>query len=299
MFADSFVVLRKCKACKTFFIEHQSLMSGVKVEDDWADPFYKCNSRISSLMLTRRRQASLILKKLRKLSPLQSTVCDYGCGLGIFLQGALRTGFQNVIGIDMSFIALEHIRNILPSVAVFQSVEKAFQSGFHKPEEIDALVALDVVEHLPYSKVAQFPLLLGFSCKPRVIVVKVPISSGILFNTALLLAKIGFARLLHQMLQVGDSSPHVLYFSQAGLVSLLGKSGYDCECIIPDLDYEPFAFSARLDIRQVFSPFLDVFLMPTVAVITRALGLHDTVIGFFVESCQRDSGKPLDLSAPR
>lgn len=129
-----------------------------------------------------------------------------------------------------------------------------------------------------------FPLSLSLPDKPKVIVVKVPVTSGFLFCSALLLARLGVAKSpLYQMLKIGDTSPHLTYFSRGGLLSLLKRSGYSLKLMVCDLDYYPFAFSSRLGIHNYISLII-LLIIPIISVITRILRMHDSAIFFFADN---------------
>lgn len=285
VFSDHLVTLRKCNTCRTILVEHKRVLNRVSVEDDWADPFYQNSPRLASLISTRKRQALLILRKLSKLCSPKSIVLDYGCGLGVFLGQAIKSGWQYVIGVDISRIALVHISRTLPAIPLFTSIEQASDFVLHDYHKIEVLVALDVIEHLPTKTLVDFPLSLSLPEKPKVVVVKVPVTSGFLFCSALLLARGGVAKSpLYQMLQIGDTSPHLTYFSRGGLVSLLKRSGYSLQLMVCDLDYEPFAFSSRLGIHSFNISLIIFLIMPIISVITRILRMHDSAIFFFADN---------------
>jgi hypothetical protein len=97
---------------------------------------------------------------------------------------------------------------------------------------------LDVVEHFPGDSVAKLFHDLA-SALPQLewVVVKVPISSGILFRVAhALRAKVPGP--YRQLFQVGTFPPHYHYFTLRSLKRLLESTGYEVARVVKDADVD-------------------------------------------------------------
>jgi SAM-dependent methyltransferase len=97
--------------------------------------------------VARRRLALKLLKKglRQKDSP---TVLDLGCGTGAVLQEL--TAFSNPVGVDMSPLALDFCRTRnLTNLIVGRGESLPFRTA-----SVDAVLALDVLEHIEQHEVA-------------------------------------------------------------------------------------------------------------------------------------------------
>lgn len=286
LYRDSNVSLEECTQCGTIQIAHCSPKERDHTKhDDWADRFYLEDKRLSSLLQTRRRQARKILKQLNRLADKDSLLVDYGFGLGIFLQEASRSGFSNLSGIETSRIALERISKELPTAKVFldaRTDRTAHISLNIAPASKSTLAALDVIEHLDGWQLQQFPEVAGPTQRPRLVVIKVPTADGVLFRIAIFLARARISKMpLYQLLQIGDSSPHITYFTTRGLEKLLNRKGYYMTRVLRDLDYEVLTFNARSGAQNALARALGYLVIPIMALATKAIGREDSVIALF------------------
>jgi 2-polyprenyl-3-methyl-5-hydroxy-6-metoxy-1,4-benzoquinol methylase len=84
-----------------------------------------------------------------------AAILDFGCGMGHFLTYLQARGYRSVTGIDLSRSQIDycHAQGLLNAELVDDSLE--FLAGHH--DHFAAIVALDVIEHIP--KAVLLPLL--------------------------------------------------------------------------------------------------------------------------------------------
>lgn len=94
---------------------------------------------------------------IRPLLPANrdAALLDLGCGMGQFLSYLKARGYQNVVGIDLSRSQIEHChaQGLMNAQLVDDSIE--FLTG--QRQQFAAIVAIDVIEHIP--KATLIPLL--------------------------------------------------------------------------------------------------------------------------------------------
>lgn len=202
----------KCDGCCTFFAEHfQNSKS-----EYWNAP--SINQEFLDALATRRKiQAKVIIQNAPKKFFGVPTV-DYGCGQGLFLKAMLQQGID-AYGCDVHLAKAEGI----DQSKIF------YVSAWEFPKRdvaITTVCLLDVLEHCNEPK-----KFLSTLQKAQIenIVCKIPVAFGPLYLVALVLAKFGIGKYLESLFQVGDSAPHVYYFSRLGLEKLFLSAGYALE----------------------------------------------------------------------
>ncbi len=92
-------------------------------------------------------------------------------------------------------------------------------------EKFDFIVFNDVFEHIPNSRnvlTACRELL----CERGIVVINLPVTSGITYRTAMLLDRAGSGFLLRRLYQLDTESPHVLYYNKQSLGWITSNSGF-------------------------------------------------------------------------
>lgn len=80
-------------------------------------------------------------------------ILDIGCGAGHFVLWLRELGYQNVVGIDMSEVAIEHCRaNGLENVEMIDDLASFLESRL---EQFDIVTMNDVIEHIPHGDMMQ------------------------------------------------------------------------------------------------------------------------------------------------
>jgi hypothetical protein len=200
---------------------------------------------LAALEQTRVRQATRILAMIRGWVPAGGSIVDFGAGRGWFLDAARTAGFEQLAGADSSQLAIRLLRErgfeaLLAEQGSAGSRE--LPSASFRP---DVLTVLDVLEHLPAREAEPQLRELVRHFRPRLLVLKVPISSGLLYRSARALFRVGAGTPLEQLYQVGTDPPHFSYFSRRSLKLLLARMGTTLLQEQLDLDFEPAELSRR------------------------------------------------------
>jgi len=160
------------------------------------------------------------LSGLRDDRPLPGLrLLDVGCAYGWFLLEARRAGCAGT-GIEPDPEIAEAARREGLDVRTGY-----FPEAVDPAETFDVIAFNDVLEHL-----ADLDGVLEAcrtSLRPHgLLVVSAPSSEGVLYRTALVLARLGARAPLGRLWQEGFPSPHLSYFSRAGLDRLMAKHGF-------------------------------------------------------------------------
>jgi SAM-dependent methyltransferase len=203
----------------------------------------------AALEQTRRRQAHLIVDALNQLGA-DDRLVDFGCGRGWFLDEFRRRGVPHLAGLDTSSLAVTLLRErgieaqLLPLPQDGSWSIPALQLSFRG----QTVAFLDVVEHFPPLQIKKmFAAIVGaFHPHLRQIVVKVPISAGLLYRLSFAAARIGVTRPIEQLYQVGTFPPHYHYFSRRSLLRFLSDAGFEVARAFGDADFDSAGFGDRV-----------------------------------------------------
>ena len=233
----------RCAACGHHVAEHTGAVTS---SADYHEQ-YEQGAFIDALRATRLRQASVICARVRALAPGARSLLDFGCGRGWFLDEARRVGMSEVAGADISDRALQLLaeRNI-PGIKL----------DGDRPEELDiarlpfrpeVLTLLDVIEHFPPARVRDILGALVARLRPELtlVVVKVPVTTGVLFRAAGALSSLGQHGAIEQLYQVGTFPPHRSYFSRRSLEIAMRGAGLEPVAAMRDPDFEPSSLADR------------------------------------------------------
>ena len=144
----------------------------------------------------------------------EGPVLDYGCGHQAFLAASLAAGYD-ATGCDVG----------VPGLAVGVPTERLIHLehpwDVPGPGTWTTVVLLDVLEHHPEPEA--FLSALG---GPRYLVVKVPLLTGPVGVLARAGVRLNRPALMETLLLVDDVSPHLRFFTAAGLDDTAGAAGY-------------------------------------------------------------------------
>ena len=181
---------------------------------------------LASLQRTRRRQARDILTRFAAGATRPHAWLEFGSGRGWFLDEARRAGVDPLAGFDTSARASGWLAAEGYQVAQPRGGEPSWPDWASLPFAPRVISALDVIEHLPGADAGE--ALRRFRVElPRLtwLVVKVPISDGVLYRTARTARRL-FPLPYRHLYQVGTSPPHYHYFSPRSLRTLLERAGF-------------------------------------------------------------------------
>jgi hypothetical protein len=202
-------------------------------------------------------------------------VLDWGCGRGFLLETLRGEGFDRLAGADPSPLARALLRQ-----AGFEAVAPgASLPGEGLSFRPEVLALLDVLEHLdpPSIRETLAELVARLGPALRLVVVKVPVSDGLLYRMTRALQVAGAPGPLEQLYQVGTEPPHRSYFSAASAAALLTAAGLELVRATWELDFEPEALAARARALRRF-PTWARLAGRAVAALSRALDRADSLI---------------------
>jgi SAM-dependent methyltransferase len=181
------------------------------------------DSRMAGLRPVRDAGYRRILGEVAALRPLLgSRVLDVGTGHGWFLEAAGAGGAQAVgIEPDAGVAAAARDRGLDVRVGYFPEALRA-DDRFH------VVAYNDVFEHLPDPD-AILDATRAALAPAGLLTIAIPTSEGLGYRLALWAAALGFMTPLRRLWQFDFPSPHVWYFDERSLGSLLERSGFVLE----------------------------------------------------------------------
>lgn len=176
--------------------------------------------REKGLQALRIENFDRLLQAIEDNGTTSGRILDVGCAHGWFLEAASKRGF-NALGIE-------------PDMSVFNESAKrglSIRQGFFPEvleanEQFDIIIFNDVFEHMPDI----ISILSGCSkhLKPKgILVLNLPSSKGLFYSVSRLLSKMGINSFFERLWQKGLPSPHLHYFNQDNLQSLLLSNGFE------------------------------------------------------------------------
>lgn len=217
------LTVSRCPGCGHHTADHK----GVSPSTDYHSQ-YDQGGYLANLEITRRRQARRISDLLSDLKISPEKLLDFGAGRGWFLKELKHRGVSMLAGADTSEMSIKTLNSAgieTAGIHIYKDGLSAETEGLSfKPA---AVSLLDVIEHFPPADGIERFLreLLKSLPDARTIIIKVPISDGILFRVAALLSFFGWHGPYHQLFQVGTFPPHFHYFSKKSLALFLKKLG--------------------------------------------------------------------------
>ena len=220
--------ISRCESCGFVFVSDPLPESELsRAYADMEDPLYLEEAAAY------RAAADWILARLDPFRTGPSRLLEVGCGAGFFLERARARGWD-ARGIELSRWMVERARERVPAEVVGQG---SYESGHFREIAFDALVAVDVIEHVPNP--AHFLADAGSRLKPGGIAYLVTPDMGSFV-----------ARALGERwwyIQV----PHLSYFDRASLGRLAERCGL---CIVWRGGYPRFVTAQTARDRLGFFP---------------------------------------------
>lgn len=178
--------------------------------------------RIEALAVIRRKNFAIILDQLQGTDgfPPKASALDVGCGHGWFLE-ALKQRGHRAVGIEPDTYIAAIARRAGHDVTVGY-----FPAALDERTRFDAIFFNDVFEHLPaINEVIES--LKRHTTGGGWVVINLPVSEGIFFRIARLLARFGARGPYRRLWQADMPSPHLSYFSGANLIRLFKNHDFD------------------------------------------------------------------------
>ena len=150
--------------------------------------------------------------------PRGARLLDVGCGHGWLLEQAALRGLHPV-GVEPDVAIADIARTRCTSVLV-----GVFPDVLDVRDSFDVLTFNDVLEHLPDVRAAIAAS--KAHLKPRgLLVLNLPLATGIFYRVATLLDRIGYRGPLVRLWQVDFPSPHLFYFTAPQLAQIAANLG--------------------------------------------------------------------------
>jgi hypothetical protein len=236
------------------------------------------DSYTGSLKVTRVRQAKALVAALKREAGAVEGLLDYGCGRGWFLEVARGEGVKPVAGADTSGTSMDSLSAMgIPGVRIEDPMHPA-RTVERLPFRPRVVSLLDVVEHIAPDALAGWLTELLDALRPdlRFILIKVPISGGVMYRAASALARAGMAAPLDQLYQVGRMPPHVNYFSVRSMRALLERLRLPLLTLVRDPEFEASGLKERATFLQALPPPVATAAGGAAIGLARALRMEDT-----------------------
>jgi 2-polyprenyl-3-methyl-5-hydroxy-6-metoxy-1,4-benzoquinol methylase len=223
-----------------------------------ADSASGAGAEIESLEAVREKNFIRIITTLKEKYGWCGTVLDVGCSQGVFLRLAARHGFT-VTGLEPDERLAAESRN-----AGFDVVTGFFpDTNALDGKTFDIIIFNDSFEHIPNLQT----LLNGIKNhlnKNGVVVVNLPNSDGLVFQTAFLAYKFGIHVPFDRLWQKGFASPHLHYFNVRNLKTLFEKHGFTQQGSAPLSYYLITGLWRRIRCKSSFGVSIIAWLALTV-----------------------------------
>jgi len=179
------------------------------------------SARKKAIENLRRENARTILARVSEFRKLVGAdLVDVGCGYGWFLDEAKRMGLR-VVGIEPE----QRIAAEAKRLTGCQVLEGCFPEILPQGSAFDFISFNDVFEHLKDPKQA-LEACYEFLKPGGILILNLPMSSGVFFKLATFLKGIGIENPLDRMWQRNFHSPHLSYFNQQNLSQLVTRHGF-------------------------------------------------------------------------
>jgi 2-polyprenyl-3-methyl-5-hydroxy-6-metoxy-1,4-benzoquinol methylase len=185
-----------------------------------ADSIPGAGAEIESLETVREKNFARIIKTLKKEYNWCKTILDVGSSQGIFLRSAALHEFT-VTGLEPDERLAEESRNSGFDVITGFFPDTDALTG----KTFDIIIFNDSFEHIPNLQ-ALIKGIKAYLNKKGVVVVNLPNSNGLMFQSALLAYKFGIPAFFDRLWQMGFASPHLHYFNARNLKMLFERHGF-------------------------------------------------------------------------
>jgi hypothetical protein len=201
---------------------------------------------VKALEQTRLRQSEKIISRMRTLRVSLDNLLDFGAGRAWLVRTLLAKGAKNIAGGDSSELSLQIIRD-LGAVAIRCEFDSGKVRMSPAPTDIHTASFLDVIEHFPPTELNSLFLDILSQCPLlQTVIVKVPVSSGVLYRVSAILRRLRQPRWIEQLFQVGSDIPHHHYFSRTSLNLFLNKQGFEIVACLDDAEVDDIAGRAHI-----------------------------------------------------
>lgn len=178
--------------------------------------------RMDALAAIRRENFTTIVDRLRATEgfPRQANAIEVGCGHGWFLDILTKRGHRAAgLEPDTYIAGIAQRAGHDVTIGIFPD---ALEAG----TRYDVIFFNDVFEHLPDINTV-VENLIRFTGERGWVVINLPVSGGIFFRIARLLARAGNGGPYRRLWQADMPSPHLSYFSASNIEKLFNNHAFD------------------------------------------------------------------------
>lgn len=214
-----------CKKCKHYYCKDLNDSKKYAVYNEYEYLLKKL----------RLRNFSRIMSRIGKYLPRGARGLEVGSALGWFLEIASDEGYD-MVGIEP--IKINYDRSLSDKYQVingFFPQDMPSESG-----KFDFIIFNDVFEHIPNldELVANCSKYLR---EDGLMIINLPLNTGIMYQIANVMAKLGLKSSYNRLWQFETESPHLNYFSEHSLTKLLRKGRFQFLCSFPlDANYRDY-----------------------------------------------------------
>ena len=135
-------IFYRCVSCKSLYLT--SIPPEKQLSTYYSRQFSYTDGLVNETII--RRRSTIILTKLRHLSPYSGSICDVGSGYGFFLDQAQKNGFK-VLGIEPS----KQLVDYACSHFSIPSFKGTLADYLHSdPKQFDIVTCIHVLEHITH-----------------------------------------------------------------------------------------------------------------------------------------------------
>lgn len=176
------------------------------------------SARETGLRTIRDTNFKKLLSRIGTFKSGHKKLLDVGCAHGWFLDMA-KNQFD-VLGIEPDQVIFDQTAKTGISIRLGY-----FPEVLNSEEKFDIIIFNDVIEHIPNIQ-SVLNSCYQYLNKNGLLVLNLPNSKGIFYLLSKLFCTIGIKGFFERMWQVGMPSPHVHYFNQKNLTSLLQNQSF-------------------------------------------------------------------------
>jgi hypothetical protein len=268
------IFVHSCSNCGIDHCEHIGKKVAISdYDNNWqqASPEY-----LGSLSSLRQSQAKKIVTKMMLLFDTSGKWCDFGTGRGWFPIRLKEVGID-VVGVDASINALEHLKRLQIETAVVDN----FKYLNALIPNVTGLSLLDVLEHFKLDVMPAFLQTIASHSTINNLIVKVPLKSGFFYRLAKSFVRLGFTGPFETLYQVGTNPPHEVYFTESAIIKLFSQYNFKMIAISHDADFEPKNFLERVLKRKFPIPLVSTTVGFMLGKIISLCKAEDSAIFFF------------------
>ena len=204
---------------KIYFCDNCNFFES-EIVNDISEKKINYNKVLDSVSYLRIKNFTKILNKIEKYFSFNPLGLEVGCSTGIFMELAKKRNFR-MVGLEPMQSSFNIAKNKGLNV-----INNYFSKDFYYDKKFDFIIFNDVFEHLPKIEeiIKKCNELLN---NDGILIINLPISTGILYKVAKVFNFFGISIFLERLWQFNTVSPHLYYFNNTNLKTLLSKNNFN------------------------------------------------------------------------